>query len=309
MSSKRIEYEFTSSNGINTVRGVKYIPEDIKGVLVISHGMVEHYGRYENFMGYMADNGYAVYMHDHIGHLHSVDNDEQLGFFGSKEGYKVLLRDIKKTVDIAREENPGKKLVLLGHSMGSFYARVYPTYYPGTVDGLIISGTGGPNKAAGMGKALIAVMSKFKGEKYRSTMIRNMTFKGYLSRIENPRTPSDWITRDEAIVDRYVVDPGCTFTFTLAGYRDLMDILQIANSEETYRKTDKALPIYIFSGSEDPVGGFGLGVMEVFENYKSGGFENVKVKIYPEGRHEMLNELNRSEVYGDVLSWMDSVCI
>ncbi|MBQ8604787.1 MAG: alpha/beta fold hydrolase [Oscillospiraceae bacterium] len=304
----RKEFSFPSDNGINTVRGVKYLPADgsCKAVLHISHGMVEHYDRYEDFMTFMAQNGFAVYMHDHIGHKHSVDSDDQLGYFAKEEGYKCILADLYHTALMAKEENPGKKYFLLGHSMGSFYARVFASQYTDIIDGVLISGTGGPNKAAAMGGKIVRLLIKLKGDRHRSEFVNNMAFGSYLAKIENPRTQKDWITRDEAIVDKYVADKYTQFIFTLSGFRDLMDIIGLSNDENTFKNTSDSLPVYIFSGSMDPVGDYGIGIMNVVDGYKSAGCTDVQVKIYEGGRHEMLNELNRREVYDDVLAWLES---
>ena len=306
MSVIKTEFSFPSTNGINTVRGVRYLPADgqCKAVLQISHGMVEHYDRYDDFMNYMAENGFAVYMHDHIGHKHSVDNDEQLGYFAEDEGYKCILNDLYHTAMMAKEENPGKKYFLLGHSMGSFYARVFASQYTDIIDGVIISGTGGPNKAAAMGGKLVRLLIKLKGDRYRSGFVNNMAFGEYLKKIENPETPSDWITRDKEIVKEYVADKYCQFVFTLSGFRDLMDIMGQSNDKQTFENTPDSLPVYIFSGSMDPVGDYGIGVLNVVDGYKTAGCTDVQVKIYDGGRHEMLNEINRREVYDDVKNWL-----
>ena len=147
MEIKKTQFEFKASNGLNTVRGVKIVPADgsCKAVLQISHGMVEHYDRYMEYMEYMAGQGFAVYMNDHVGHKHSVDSDEDLGYFGPQNGYLHILNDLVKTAGIAKADYPDAKLFLLGHSMGSFYARVLAAKRPELLDGVIISGTGGPN--------------------------------------------------------------------------------------------------------------------------------------------------------------------
>jgi len=306
MKVKRSDFSFRSSNGINTIRGIKILPEDmpVKAVLQISHGMVEHYDRYIDFMEYLASNGIAVYMHDHLGHKHSVDNDDQLGYFAHKNGYKHALNDLLHTAQMAKEENPGVKFFMLGHSMGSFYARVFAATFPQVLDGVLISGTGGPNKAASIGLAAVNMMIKIKGEMHRSETVNKMVFGEYLKKIDNPRTPSDWITRDEAIVDLYRRDKYCQFIFTLSGFRDLMNILSQANDTPAFKDTPDNLPIYVFSGSMDPVGDYGMGIMKVVEGYRSAGCTDVTLKLYDGGRHEMLNEINRQEVYSDVLKWI-----
>ncbi|MBQ3008884.1 MAG: alpha/beta hydrolase, partial [Oscillospiraceae bacterium] len=161
------------------------------------------------------------------------------------------------------------------------------------------------NKASGAGLMAVNMMIKVKGEKHRSETVNKMVFGEYLKKIENPKTVSDWITRDDEIVKMYRKDKYCQFVFTLAGFRDLMTILTKANDEQTYKSTPDSLPVFIFSGSMDPVGDYGIGVMKVVEGYKTSGCVDVTVKIYDGGRHEMLNELNKEEVYADLISWLN----
>lgn len=302
------EFYFQSSNGINTIRGVKICKAEgpYVAALQISHGMVEHYDRYIDFMEYMAQAGFVVYMHDHIGHKHSVDNDNQLGYFGPSNGYIHVMNDLLTTAKLAKKENPDLKLFLLGHSMGSFYARAFAAKHSDAIDGLIISGTAGPNKAAGAGLVAVKTMAKLKGETHRSDKINNMMFGAYLEKIENPNTKSDWITRDTEIVQQYVNDKYCQFVFTLNGFENLLKIISLSNDDATFANTPDDMPVYIFSGSMDPVGGYGIGVMQVFDGYKKAGCTDVTVKIYDGGRHEMLNEINRSEVYDNVKNWLFS---
>lgn len=302
------EFSFPSSNGINTIRGIKICKAEgpYVAALQLSHGMVEHYDRYIDFMEYMAQAGFVVYMHDHIGHKHSVDNDDQLGYFGPENGHIHVMNDLLTTAKLAKRENPDLKLILLGHSMDSFFARVFAAKHCDAIDALIISGTAGPNKAAGAGLVAVKAMAKLKGETYRSDKINNMLFGAYLEKIENPKTKSDWITRDDEIVQQYVNDKYCQFVFTLNGFENLLKIISLSNDAATFAGTPKDMPVYIFSGSMDPVGGYGMGIMQVFDEYKKAGCTDVTVKIYDGGRHEMLNEINRSEVYDNVKDWVIS---
>ena len=302
------EFSFLSSNGINTIRGIKVYNETgpYKAILQISHGMVEHYDRYMHFMEYLAGQGFVLYMNDHLGHKHSVDNDEQLGYFAPQNGYIHVIGDLLSTAQMAKEEFPDLKLFMLGHSMGSFFARAFVRAHSDAVDGVLISGTGGPNKAASAAISLIKAMKLLKGEKHRSQFINKMAFGSYLDKIENPITAYDWITRDIEVIKRYAHDKYCQFVFTLNGFENLMEIINLSNVDTTFENTPKDMPVYIFSGSMDPVGNYGMGVMQVFDGYKKAGCTDVEVKIYDGGRHEMLNEINRDEVYEDVKNWLVS---
>lgn len=302
------KFSFASANGTNTVRGVVIRRQEppYKAIVQISHGMTEHRERYEEFMNFLAENGYVAVAHDHIGHKNSVDSNEDLGFFASKDGYKCILSDLAATAGRTRKSFPQLKLFLLGHSMGSFYARAFAAEYPYLADGVIISGTGGKNPLAKPALAILAVLIKFKGERHRSKFFAKLAFGNYLSRIENPKTSRDWLTRDEAVIEKYGKDEFCRFIFTVTGYRDLVTIIEQSNSKKCFENTKKNIPYYIFSGDMDPVGNWGKGVTEVYNNYKSNGVEDVTLKLYEGGRHEMLNEINKSEVYTDILNWLES---
>ncbi|MEG0092159.1 MAG: alpha/beta fold hydrolase, partial [Oscillospiraceae bacterium] len=281
-------FEFLSANGKNMIKGVirrKDAPP-YKAIIQISHGMVEHMDRYEEFMNFMAENGYVMVGHDHLGHKASVDSDDELGFFAEKDGYKCILDDLVTTASRTRKMFPGLKLVLLGHSMGSFYARVFASKYHNLIDGIIISGTGGTNPIAGVGKLLIKLMIIIKGAKYRSDFVANISFSGFLSKIPCPKNKSEWISTDPEMVQKYINDKYCSFTFTLSGFLDLVTINGLSNSEECYKNFKKDIPVYIFSGEMDPVGEYGKGVTEVYEKLKAAGVSDITFKLYKDGRHE-----------------------
>lgn len=302
------KFSFKSANGVNTINGFVIRPENppYKAIVQISHGMIEHSERYEDFMRFMAERGYVMAIHDHLGHKASVNDDSELGFMADKNGYVCVLSDLATTASRLRKTFPQLKLFLLGHSMGSFYARTFAAKYPYLLDALIISGTGGANPMASAGKMLINVVAKIKGEKSTSKLITKVIFGNYLDRIENPQTSSDWLTRDQEQVKKYRADKYCRFYFTLSGYRDLINILSAANSTQCFEKTKKDIPYFMFSGDMDPVGSWGKGVREVYENYKKSGVSDITLKLYPGGRHEMLNEINKDEVYADVYNWIES---
>lgn len=303
---ERKNISFKSSDGKTTISGLVYASQKVKPfcVLQISHGMCEFIQRYEEFSMYLANHGVVVCGNDHLGHGDSVLSEEELGYFTEKNGRKFVLQDIHTLNNIAHKMYPELPVVLLGHSMGSFLARKYATLWPKTIDGLIISGTGGPNPLAGAGIALADLVGKAKGEKYRSEMVNRVAFGQYLKKIENPATNYDWISRDPEIVDIYANDPNCTFIFTVNGFHELFSALKDVSSLQWAEEISKNMPIYIFSGDADPVGDYGKGVITVFTWLKEAGVEDVTMKLYSQGRHEMLNEINRDEVYRDVLGFL-----
>ena len=268
--------------------------------------MVEHIGRYDYFMRFLAQNGYVAVAHDHLGHKGSVANEEDLGYFAKTDGYKCILDDLSYTASRTRKMFPQLKLVLLGHSMGSFYARVFAGRYPQLIDGLIISGTGGTNRLAGIGEVIINLLIMIKGDRYRSNFVKNLSFKGFLSKIDGYTSENDWISSDKEMVKLYNEDKYCSFIFTLSGFRDLAMINSLSNNHICYEYFKNTIPVYIFSGLMDPVGNYGKGVREVYDKLKSHGVKDISLKLYENGRHEMLNETNREQVYSDVLAWLNN---
>lgn len=297
---------FESANGKDTVVGYYYICPEVKPqyILQISHGMCEYIGRYDDFARYMARNGFVVCGNDHLGHGATSDGAGAMdGYFAEQDGRKYVLRDLHRMNSLACTAYPGLPLILLGHSMGSFFARLYAATYPETLQGLILSGTGGPNPLGGVGIFLTKLLTKLRGPQFRSHLIHNIAFGTYLKKIENPVTQYDWITRDADIVAAYAQDKKCTFVFTVSAFHELMQILKAVNTPQWAQKLDKRLPVMLFSGDMDPVGDYGKGVRVVYELLQQAGVEDVSLKLYSGGRHEMINEVNRDEVYADVLAW------
>ena len=301
------DYSFKSTTGLADISAKSFAPAEgeVKGVIQIAHGMAEHKSRYNWFAEVCVNAGYAVFINDHIGHGKSVANDDELGFFGDSNGYLCIVDDMHILTGIAKEEYPGKPFVLFGHSMGSFLARMYTENYGSELDAAVYCGTSGPNPAAGMGVALINAIEKAKGNHYRSELVNNMAFGSYNKRTEK-RTPFDWLSRDTAVVDEYIADKYCGFLFTTAGYRDLMQVLQAVNRADWYKAVPKDLPIYLVSGAEDPVGAYGKGVTTVYNKLTETGHNDVTIKLYPNDRHEIHNELDKENVMADTIAWINS---
>ena len=297
--------QYRSSNGREIVYADVITPPEgmvPQGIVQIIHGMCEHIGRYHEFMQYLAEHGFVVCGHDQIGHGRSAAVNGT-GYFAPKDGWDCLVRDARQLTILIRGRFPSLPVYLLGHSMGSFVAREYITRYK-DLDGVLLSGTGGSNPAAGAMSAMIRTMIPLKGEKYRSDWINEKVFGGFNQAFPEEPSPFAWLSRDAAEVAKYEADPMCGFVFTLSGYADLMKLISRVSGEKWARRVPVELPVYLFSGSCDPVGGMGKGVREVTGLLQQSDLQHLKMKLYPEGRHEMLNELCRQEVYADILEWL-----
>lgn len=299
-----IEKEIRSTDGIHTLRGLVAVPEgEVKAVLQISHGMIEHIRRYLPFMEFLASNGYVVCGHDHLGHGNTAEKGG-LGYFAKKDGWKTVIDDVHVFGEAVMQDFPGKPHVLLGHSMGSFIARNTAAHYPKDFDALIIMGTGGPNPASGAGLALTSIIRFFCGEKHISKLAENAAFSSF-----NKRTGSDnpyaWLTHDETMLAEHDADPLCMFKFTVSAMHDLVHLQSEANKKKWFRSIRREMPVFIVSGDEDPVGSYGKGVRTVYEGLRRAGVSDLRIKLYPGMRHEILNETGREEVYGDLLRWLD----
>lgn len=300
---------YKSANGISNVSGYIYRCESVtaKAVLQISHGMCEYIGRYSDFAEFMARQGYVVCGNDHIGHGKTSDSENSVdGYFANQDGWQCILHDLHRMNGFAQSHYPGLPVILLGHSMGSFFARLYAVTYPETINALILSGTGGPNPLGSIGIKLTKLISRLKGDKHRSNLVQAMAFGSYLKKIDKPSSPYDWISRDKEIVEAYIKDKKCTSIFTVSAFGDLMHVLNTVNTPQWAQKLNKEMPVFIFSGDMDPVGDYGKGVLKVEQFIKDAGVQDVTLKLYDGGRHEMLNETNRQEVYTDVLEWCNS---
>ncbi|MCC8016044.1 MAG: alpha/beta hydrolase [Clostridiales bacterium] len=300
------EFKFSSSTGVCQIYACEYMPDDniVNAVFVVHHGMAEHQQRYFDFFEYLTSQGYAVFMHDMANHGKSNQNYDDSGYFGDENGYKALIKDFKILFDKAKTEFPDKKIIIMGHSMGSFIARCFTAQYPNAgFYAAVYMGTGGKNPLAGIGSAVSSAISKYKGNKYKSKFLDKLTFGSYNNKFEK-RTNFDWLTRDNETVDKYLADNYCGFLFTAKGMNDLVQLNIMANSNEWYEKVPKELPILIISGAMDPVGNYGKGLYEIKEKLEATGHKKTKLMLYDGARHEVLNEINKKTVYEDINSFV-----
>ena len=301
-----LNYSVPSVDGVHDLAGKVYLPAGKPiGILHILHGMTEYMDRYHTFMAELAEAGYIACGYDHLGHGYTAADSSELGYIADKGGYDLLLRDVKGFSDALRDEY-GRDLpyVLMGHSMGSFIARLSAEKYV-TPDALIIMGTGGPNPIAGVGLALIGIIKACKGPRHISPFIDNMAFGGYNKRFGEDAHPKAWLTKDAAVRDAYMADPFCTFPFTISAMGDLIRLTKNANRRAWFKSLRKDLPILLVSGREDPVGDFGTGVETVCAKLQKAGHP-VTCRLYDGYRHEILNDASHDRVVADILDFLQN---
>lgn len=302
-------FKMLSTDGFHKLQGYVWKPDNMepKAVLQIVHGMVEHIERYDEFARRLTKKGYLVIGYDHLGHGKSVMQEDEYGYFSKEEGHNLLIKDIRRLYKKTKKTYPELPYFLMGHSMGSFLVRRYLTVYGGEgLDGSIIMGTGRqkfPVVLFGVGVA--ELLKKWKGDRYRSQWINQLAFGGYNRKFKEAKTEKDWLSRDEEQVKKYCEDENCQFIFTVGAYQDLFQVLCEIEKKGNLKRMRKDLPILLVAGEEDPVGNFGKGVRQVYKQYQKLGMEDVELKLYPEDRHEILNELDRECVYQDLYNWME----
>lgn len=305
----RKEFGFPSRDGINTCHAYSWSPDDgnIRAIFQIVHGMEEYMDRYDDFASFMAGHGFLVVGEDHLGHGLTAATEKDLGYFAEHDAETILVRDVHRLKKITQEAHPGVPYYILGHSMGSFIFRKYLTMYGTGIDGAIVMGTGVmPSFVTGFGIFLTNFLRLFRGDRYKSAFIDKLAFGSYNKRIPDAESPSDWLSRDRDIIDKYRDDPYCTFTFSLNGYRTLFKLLKFVCKERNLTSIPHDLPILVTAGCEDPVGNYGKGPSAVYTQYKKLGITDVTLKLYPDMRHEILNEKDRDVVYNDILAWIEA---
>lgn len=304
------EVVFESSNKLNKVHGKIMIPQtknSVKGIIQFSHGMCEYFDKYSEFAEFMISNGYIFCGHDHIGHGESINSDNERGFFAEKDGYKYLIEDTYKMTSLVKSRYSELPYFLLGHSMGSLIARCYAAKYGNKIDGLLLCGTIGPQWTIDGGIQLADRIIKRHGKFYRSKTLDKLSFEFANINFEPIKTRYDWTCSDEEVVNKHLHDNKSNFIFTASGYKDLFYLIKMCNEEKYIKNTPKNLPIFLFSGDMDPVGENGIGIKKVVELYEKVGLKNIDVKLYHGKRHEMLNEVNKDEVFSDILNWLETI--
>ncbi|MDO4294618.1 MAG: alpha/beta hydrolase [bacterium] len=311
------EFYFLSCDQKTKIHVLAWLPQQPpRGILQICHGMTEHIERYHAFASFLCEQGYLVVGHDHLGHGASVQTEEDRGYFHKTQGNAILIRDIRRLFLKVRKHFPHTPYYMLGHSMGSFLLRQYLQVYgpDTTVEGLsgaILMGTGNlPASVLLPAICLCKGVMLLKGERHRSVFLNNLAFGSYNRRFRPVQTDYDWLSRDANQVAAYAADPWCTFIFTANAYYHMFCGMLTLCSKKQRQRIPKDLPLLLVSGEADPVGNCGKGVRQVAQQYKKAGIQSVSLKLYPNDRHEILNELDKASVYHDILDWLNrTTCI
>lgn len=273
------------------------------GSILVLHGMAEHYERYDTFATFLANHGYDVYLYSQRGHGTHLQEHE-LGFFAEKNGYQLVVNDAIEVLKTIRKREASLPLFLMGHSMGSLITRNVIQEY-NQLDGIIICGTANPPSITTMGGLVISTLSGYrKYPRKRAPFIDKVMFGSSLYKKLNKRTNSDWLCTDEAEVDQYIKDPYCGFICTKSFYHDLLMLTKHATDKKRILRTNSSIPLFILSGNQDPVGGYGKDVARLIEFYKQHGYQ-VTSKLYDGLRHELLNEPCKLDIMQDILNFLN----
>ena len=301
---------YPSADGKTKIHAITWEPDgEPKAIVQILHGMCEYIGRYDDFARFLVENGYMVCGEDHLGHGESVISEEYRGYFGD-DGNAYVISDIHELRTIVQEEHPGLPYLMLGHSMGSFLLRQYIVEeegaYSKNLAGVVVMGTGWNSEFSLNIGRFVAKLSGTDKLRARSRTIEVMSFGNYLKGIENPRTMSDWLTKEADIIDAYKSTPWCNFHFTPNAFYHMFSGMIKANDTKLMKNLPEGLPILITSGADDPVGKWGEGVRKTYMEYLENSPCKVDLRLYIDDRHEILNETDRADVYKDLKTFFDN---
>ena len=281
---------------------------EIKAFLQILHGMAEYSDRYARFAEYLNKSGIAVFAADHRGHGATASEDE-IGWFAEEDGWNRIADDAFELANFITSQYRVSTTFLMGHSMGSFLARTVMVKHPDFYSGVIIMGTGcGKGIVGKIGKLVCRNEIKKHGSKSPGVKMNKLSFSSYNRQFEPTSTDFDWLSRDAKEVEKYIKDDKCGFLCTNGFFYDLLTGVEFSNSTANAETLPKDLPLVIISGEMDPVGDFGKGVKKVYKLYTGAGIADVTLKLIPGARHELLNEINRKEVFEILANWLEAHC-
>ena len=319
----RTEFEFPSADGTSTVHGVLWVPLAMerlegspdqlglfrpRGVVQLVHGMAEHISRYDDFARFLASQGFLVGGHDHIGHGSTAPDAAGRGVVDADTGAQAMIEDVQQMrLMLTQQVVPGTPYFLFGHSMGSLVVRSYLPQYGEGLTGAVICGTANePTLVSAAGNQLARLIARVRGNDYKSELLHSLADGAYSRAIKDARTPFDWLSRDPKVADEFMADETTGFMFGAGAYATLTELAYRAASPKTLAATPHALPLLYIAGEADPVGKCGKGVAKAAEAMEQAGAEDVTLKLYPDMRHEILNEYGKEDVYRYILDWIEA---
>jgi len=284
-----IRFTYPAKDGAEIV-GYRWDPAGKpRGAVQLTHGMGEHVRRYDALARALTDRGLVAYGQDHRGHGATARSEEELGQLGA-DGWRQLVTDIDLLVSRIHDEQPGLPLVLLAHSMGSFAVQQYLLDHSDRVDAVVLTGT-----------------TALDQHEPALDLDKPIDLTAFNAAFQPARTESDWLSRDEAIVDAYIADPRCGFGIDTDAAKDMFAGARRMAEPGQVGAVRPDLPLYIAAGELDPVNA-NLALLNVLvDRYRAAGLTDVTVRTYPGARHEILNETNRDEVVAGILDWIDQV--
>ncbi|MCQ2592705.1 MAG: lysophospholipase [Treponema sp.] len=286
--------------------------QEIKGIIQIHHGLAEHSLRYDRFGSILAENGYICNAYDMRGHgqtgeLAQKNGTGMLGKLADNDGFNRVVKDLSEIIASLKSEYSGKKVILFGHSFGSFISQgfIENPEYAKLIDGCILCGTAGPRGLlVSFGKIAVSLVKAIQGDDKISPLLDKLAFGAYNNKIENQKTDHDWLTRDELTVQMFFSDKWCNIPLTNSFFGDMMSGLKMIHNSANIKKIPSDLPIFFVYGGADPVGDYGKTVKNLIKIYNKNGIKDLQSKEYPEDRHELLNELDKETVEADLLEWI-----
>lgn len=288
---------------------IRWKRDDSKNkVIHILHGMAEHCERYDDFARFLVKEGYIVYAHDHRKHGRSLDKGQTIGIIDKNDSFKNIIKDVNKVQEFINKNENKPEIILLGHSMGSLICRRYLQEYGSFASKAIIMGTMAAQPLLLRSGSIIGkIIRLFSSKDNRSTFLNNLVVGGFNAFFEPARTSCDWLSRDNEQVDKYLLDELCGYSYTATFYINLFNEVLISQRKSNILRTPE-IPLLLISGNDDPVGLNGVGVKKVHNLYTKLGYEDfLTIKLFDNARHEILNEINKEDVYEYIINWINSL--
>lgn len=279
-------------------------PHTPRAAVMLAHGMAEHSGRYARLGQALADAGISLYALDQRGHGRTAEHGT-LGHYADAEGWSKVVGDLATLNHHIRQQLPETPIILFAHSMGTYIGQAYLMQHSCSLQAAILSGSNYQPEALYRAAEWIARFERWRlGPTGRSKLINFLSFGSFNKAFKPNRTAFDWLSRDMAEVDRYINDPLCGFICTTQLWIDLLGGLQQITPTDNLAQIDNELPILVIGGEHDPVSQ-GKRLRDLAQALGHAGLKAVELKIYPGGRHELLNESNRDEVTTYLIHWLE----